>query len=251
MNTVKLVKKIIAEITILEKAFNVFKKIFPVVYIAYLVFAIAVNPVDWLWYANIVLLVLTFASYVYDIFVDSKLDSLKGRKNKEAKKQYKTSKRLVKKIVKFIKRSIKVLILGSSLMQIFLNSAEIPPISIFITAFMVIVFAFELIFDLLISLLTKQVLILKETLKNDVQAPIEKVKEIYRKVTRKDGSSTDGETAKEKVTRIAGAIGDIFSKVRKKNADYIEVTAEDVTDIEDLEKLELPEENSEKEYEEV
>ncbi len=238
MNTITLLGKIKDDLRTMERIYRISSYILPLLYILYLSLAIAFNPHNWLWYANIVLLVLTVASYIYDVIVKDSMSMLGGKNNKEFRANQKSNRKIFRRIVKYVKRTVKIFTLGSSIALILTNSSDIPTMSVFITSLLLVVFVIEVLYDILISMVSKQYRILKETISNDLHAPINKVKDIYRKVTEKNKTDASGQpiSTVDKIVNVAGAVGGFISKFRKKGRDdVIEIPMDEVIITDDKE----------------
>ena len=146
------------------------------VYIAYLVYALVVAK-DYLW-ANILLLTLSVAYFVFFLFATT------GKRKAD-----KRTKSLVKSIYKRCKQLIKLFTLGLTVYGFCLTANHFTPISLFFVALMIVGWILQIVFEIILRIFVNRVNLFMEGLEADYQnliKPAKTVGNFFKKLTGKE-----------------------------------------------------------------
>ena len=143
------------------------------VYIAYLLYA-TISTSEFL-AANIVLLVLTVAYFVFNLILITKgSEILKARK------------RLAKRAYKYSKYVINSVTLITALCSIWLNPYDVHPFKLLITVFMAIMLVVQLALEVSVTIVEKRFNMFIEAFNADIEfvtKPVNTVKNVFKKIT--------------------------------------------------------------------
>lgn len=153
-------------ITDVKRVFHGYKIASQIIYIAYLVYALIART--GIWYANLALLVLSIG---YFAFFMSTTDYGKTPDGKQLTKNVRTG-------YVWSKRFIRLFTLGVALYDILTTTDSTNSISILLTAMMLIGWAIEVLFDLLIRIITSRIALIKEAIDADVETLLKPVKTV-------------------------------------------------------------------------
>lgn len=149
-----------------KRIFHGYKVGSQLIYIAYLVYALIAQT--GIWFANLALLVLSIA---YFAFFMSTTDYGKTPDGKQLKNNVKTT-------YVWSKRLIRLFTISVAVYDIFTATTATNSISTLLTALMVIGWAIEVLFDLLIRIITARIALIKEALDADVDNLLKPVKTV-------------------------------------------------------------------------
>ena len=161
----------------LKKIFDEFKQfvyVFQVcvyiLYTLYLIYAIATK--SGILAVNIILLVFSLAYLIFFIVYNHR------------KQKNKTLKKIVTEIFKWSKRAIKLFTIGVALYGVYETSKNVNPLSVVLSALMVVGFVFDLLFDLIIRFISKRIHFVYEAIQADVETitkPFTAVKSFFKR----------------------------------------------------------------------
>ncbi len=149
-----------------KRVFHGYKVGSQLIYIAYLVYALIART--GIWFANLALLILSIG---YFAFFMSTTDYGKTPDGKQLKKNVKTG-------YVWSKRFIRLFTIAVAVYDIFTSTTATNSISTLLTALMVIGWAIEVLFDLLIRIITARIALIKEALDADVETLLKPVKTV-------------------------------------------------------------------------
>lgn len=152
-------------VTDVKRIFHSYKIGAQLVYIAYLVYALIAKT--GIWYANLALLALSVA---YFVFFLSTTDYGKTPDGKQLKKNVHTT-------YIWSKRFIRLFTLGIAVYDI-VTTPSTNAVSVLLTAFMVIGWAIEILFDVIIRVITARISLVKEAIDADVETLLKPVKSV-------------------------------------------------------------------------
>lgn len=152
-------------VTDVKRIFHSYKIGAQLVYIAYLVYALIAKT--GIWYANFALLALSVA---YFVFFLSTTDYGKTPDGKQLKKNVHTT-------YIWSKRFIRLFTLGIAVYDI-VTTPSTNAVSVLLTAFMVIGWAIEILFDVIIRVITARISLVKEAIDADVETLLKPVKSV-------------------------------------------------------------------------
>ena len=132
-----------------------------IVYILYLVYALISQR--GIVYVNVILLLLTAAYLTFFICY------------RQSEMQNKRLKQTVKTIFKWSKRGIKLFTIGVALYGIYYTAKEVTVISVVLSAFMLIGFILDILFEAVICFVTNKINFVYEAIQADVQTTLKPV----------------------------------------------------------------------------
>lgn len=148
-----------------------------IIYIAYLVYVLIVQT--GFLAANIVLLVLSAAYLAFFLIVTDRGKDLDGKKFKDLKKNGAT-------VFTWSKRAIRLVTLGMTVYGICTTLERVTPFSIVLTAMMIVGWILQIVFEILIKILTNRVQFILEGLEADLDSllrPVKTVGNFFKKMT--------------------------------------------------------------------
>ena len=143
------------------------------VYIAYLLYA-TISTSEFL-AANIVLLVLTVAYFVFNLILITKGSELLKARKRLAKRAYKYSKYVINSVT-----------LITALCSIWLNPYDVHPFKLLITVFMAIMLVVQLALEVSVTIVEKRFNMFIEAFNADIEfvtKPVNTVKNVFKKIT--------------------------------------------------------------------
>lgn len=155
-----------------------------VTYLVYLVYALIAQT--GIWYVNALLLALSTAYFIY--FLHSS-----NHENKD-----KLLDKKVRKIYTRIKQAIKLFPLAVALYSLYLTVGHVNPFSLISTAFMLIAWLLQLIFDVLGTIIGNRIDLFKEALDADVGEITKPVKSVGNFFKRVAGQEVEDEKSPSK-----------------------------------------------------
>lgn len=176
-------------ITDVKRVFHGYQAIAQLVYIAYLAYALIAKT--GIWYANLTLLVLATC---YFVFFLSTTDYGKTPDGKQLKKNVKTT-------YVWSKRFIRLFTIGVAVYDILTTTSSANALSVLLTAFMVIGWTIEVLFDLVIRIITSRIALVKEAVDADVETllkPVKTVGNFFKKAIGQEPSPTPTPTKQRK-----------------------------------------------------
>lgn len=144
------IDKILSDLKKLQKIVNYVMQAFTILYVTY---AIIVRA--GIFAANVVLLFFAVAYLVFSLIMESK----KGAEH---------AKKRVKDVYQWCKRLIRLFVLGITVYGLVLAKTNFDPLSLLITAVMIVVWALDLLLYFGIKFLTAEALLLKQSLHKDL-----------------------------------------------------------------------------------
>lgn len=148
-----------------------------IIYIAYLIYVLIVQT--GFLAANIVLLVLSAAYLAFFLIVTDAGKDPDGKKFKDLKKNGAT-------VFVWSKRAIRLVTLGMTVYGICTTLERVTPFSIVLTAMMIVGWILQIVFEILIKILTNRVQFILEGLEADLDSllkPVKTVGNFFKKMT--------------------------------------------------------------------
>lgn len=167
------IKKIKSDFDRLTYAFQVLSQL---IYIGYLIYALVVAK-DYLW-ANIVLLTLAVAYFVFFLFATT------GKHKAD-----KNTKTIVERIYQHCKRLVKLLTMGLTVYAFCLTANHVTPISLLFIALMIVGWALDLIFYIIKRIFLDRVDLIMAGLQADfepVTKPVTTVGNFFKRLSGKE-----------------------------------------------------------------
>lgn len=164
--------KILNDLKRLLYAIEIISNAFTVLYLAYSV--IVGNGFLW---ANVPLLILTGGFLIFFLIVT------KGRYDYDKNNRLR---RRVKVIVKYGKRIIKTGTLGISVYGFFIMSGHVTPVNALLTALMIIGWVLQVVFDIVVHVITSYASLLTTAVETDVEnimRPVKSVGNFFKKMS--------------------------------------------------------------------
>lgn len=141
-----------------------------ILYTLYLIYAIITQ--SGILAVNIILLVFSLAYLIFFIVYNQR------------KQKNKTLKKVITEIFKWSKRAIKLFTIGVALYGVYETSKNVNPLSVVLSALMVVGFVFDLLFDLIIRFVSKRIHFVYEAIQADVETitkPFTAVKSFFKR----------------------------------------------------------------------
>ena len=165
------VNKIVADF---KKFFHRFSVCAQIVYIAYLIYALFANTE--LWIINTILLVISVAYFIFFLIATAK-DA-----NKKLKKRVKT-------IFTRCKQVIKLFTLGVMLYGIWQTSTHVDPLSVILTALMIVGWVLQILFEVIFTFFLNKVNFVWEAVQADreeITKPVKNIGNFFKRITGKE-----------------------------------------------------------------
>lgn len=178
------VNKIIADF---KKFFYRFSVGAQIVYIAYLIYALIANAK--LWIVNTVLLTLSVAYFLFFLIAT-------------AKDANKTLKKRVKTIFKRCKQVIKFFTLGVMLYGIWQTSTNADPLSVILTALMIVGWVLQILFEVILTFFLNKVNFVWEAVqadKDEITKPVKSVGNFFKRITGREVEEEPKEPTKNRL----------------------------------------------------
>lgn len=165
------VNKIVADF---KKFFHRFSVCAQIVYIAYLIYALFANTE--LWIINTILLVISVAYFIFFLIATAK-DA-----DKKLKKRVKT-------IFTRCKQVIKLFTLGVMLYGIWQTSTHVDPLSVILTALMIVGWVLQILFEVIFTFFLNKVNFVWEAVQADreeITKPVKNIGNFFKRITGKE-----------------------------------------------------------------
>ncbi|MBE7100966.1 MAG: hypothetical protein E7364_05085 [Clostridiales bacterium] len=165
------VNKIVADF---KKFFHRFSVCAQIVYIAYLIYALFANTE--LWIINTILLVISVAYFIFFLIATAK-DA-----DKKLKKRVKT-------IFTRCKQVIKLFTLGIMLYGIWQTSTHVDPLSVILTALMIVGWVLQILFEVIFTFFLNKVNFVWEAVQADreeITKPVKNIGNFFKRITGKE-----------------------------------------------------------------
>lgn len=165
------VNKIVADF---KKFFHRFSVCAQIVYIAYLIYALFANTE--LWIINTILLVISVAYFIFFLIATAK-DA-----DKKLKKRVKT-------IFTRCKQIIKLFTLGVMLYGIWQTSTHVDPLSVILTALMIVGWVLQILFEVIFTFFLNKVNFVWEAVQADreeITKPVKNIGNFFKRITGKE-----------------------------------------------------------------